>query len=196
KFGTTLPSGFDQTKTTTLGIYSTRDLTAVIGKSYVANVEFDFRPDGQPVSETWAKINLATSCNNCHDPLSAHGGARRDPKLCPPCHQPQTTDPDTGNTVDFKVMIHKIHMGENLPSVQAGTPYQIIGFGQTVVDFSTVVFPQDIRNCANCHEGTNAAQKPPQATVWYTYPSRAACGACHDDINWETGANHPGGAPA
>src|SRR5262249_13739715 len=80
KFGTTLPSGFDQTKTTTLGIYATRDLTAVIGKSYVANVEFDFRPDGQKPTETWAKINVATSCNNCHDPLSAHGGARQDPK--------------------------------------------------------------------------------------------------------------------
>ncbi len=195
-FGTVLPSGFDQTKTTTLGIYATRNLTDQIGKNYFANAEYDFRPDGALVTVTWAKINQATSCNNCHDPLSAHGGARQDVKLCALCHQPQTTDPDTGNTVDFKVMVHKIHMGENLPSVLAGTPYQIIGFNQSVVDFSTVAFPQDIRNCANCHEGTAASAKPAQATVYLTNPSRAACGSCHDDVNWVTGENHPGGPQA
>src|SRR5581483_8674349 len=27
-------------------------------------------------------------------------------------------------------------------------------------------------------------------------PTRDACGSCHDDINWETGANHPAGAQA
>lgn len=195
-FGTTLPANFDQTRTTTLGIYATRNLTVEIGKNYFANAEYNFRPDGAKVTETWDKINMATSCNNCHDPLSAHGGARQDVKLCVLCHQPQTVDPDTGNTVDFKVMVHKIHRGKNLPSVLAGTPYQIIGFGQAVLDFSTVGYPQDIRNCVNCHEGTNAAVKPTQAAAWYTYPSRDACGACHDDINWTTGANHPGGAQA
>jgi OmcA/MtrC family decaheme c-type cytochrome len=195
-FGTALPVGFDQTKTTTLGIYSTRTLTDQIGKNYFANAEYDFRPDGAKVTETWAKINQATSCNNCHDPLSAHGGSRQDVKLCSLCHQPQTVDPDTGNTVDLKVMAHKIHMGASLPSVLAGTPYQIIGNAQSLNDFSTVVFPQDIRNCANCHEGTNAAAKPAQGTVWYTNPSRAACGSCHDDVNWVTGANHPAGAQA
>ena len=60
-FGTTLPANFDQTKTTTLAIYSTRNLTVEIGKNYFANAEFDFRPDGQKVTETWAKINQATS---------------------------------------------------------------------------------------------------------------------------------------
>ncbi|MEO8215550.1 MAG: OmcA/MtrC family decaheme c-type cytochrome [Acidobacteriota bacterium] len=198
-FKTALPAGFDVTKTHTLGIYATRALNAVPGideelkKSYVANVEYDFRPDGTPVTETWDKMRTATTCNSCHDPLSAHGGARQDVKLCALCHQPQTTDPDTGNTVDMKVMAHKIHRGENLPSVIAGTPYQIIGFNQTVVDFSTVAFPQDIRNCATCHEGSDPNNKGAQSNAWYTYPSRAACGSCHDDIDWVTGINHPGG---
>ena len=195
-FATVLPATFDQTKTTTLGIYSTRNLTEQIAKNYYANVEYDFRPDGAAVTEKWDKINMAASCNNCHNPLSAHGGSRRDVKLCALCHQPQTVDPDTGNTVDFNVMIHKIHRGENLPSVKAGIPYQIIGFNQTVFDFSTVVLPQDIRNCQNCHEGTNAGAKPTQAMVYLTNPSRAACGSCHDAINWATGEDHPGGAQA
>ncbi len=195
KFGTAVPAGYDTTATTTLGIYATRDLITpgISDKNYYANVEQDFVPNGASVSQVWDMIDT-NSCNKCHDPLSAHGGARRDVKLCVLCHQPQTIDPDTGNTVDFKVMIHKIHMGENLPSVQAGTPYQIIGFQQSVNDYSTVVFPQDIRNCDTCHGAANASTPPPtQSANWYTYPNRAACQSCHDDANFATGANHPGG---
>jgi OmcA/MtrC family decaheme c-type cytochrome len=197
-FGNALPAGFDVTKTHTLGIYSTRNTTDIAGKNYFANAEYDFRPDGNAVALTakWDEIREATSCNNCHDPLSAHGGARRDVKLCVLCHSPQTSDAQSGNTVDFKVMVHKIHSGKTLPSVLAGTPYRIYGFGGAIIDFSSVGYPQDVRNCANCHEGTDAARKPTQGFSWYTEPARAACGSCHDDIDWTTGANHPGGAQA
>lgn len=196
-FKTVLPAGFDQSKTTTLGIYATRAMvTDVLSKNYYANVEFDFRPDGGTVTDVWDKMREAATCNNCHDPLSAHGGARQQVKLCVLCHQPQNVDPDTGNTVDFKVMVHKIHDGSSLPSVKAGTPYQIIGFGQAVSDWSTVVFPQDIRNCTTCHLGSNPAAVPKQNNVWYSFPSAAACGSCHDDVNFATGANHPGGKQA
>jgi len=44
-FRTVLPATFDGTKTHTLGIYSTRNLTDILGKNYYANVEYDFRPD-------------------------------------------------------------------------------------------------------------------------------------------------------
>ena len=54
-------------------------------------------------------------------------------------------------------MVHKIHYGEDLPSVQAGGKYQIIGFGQSVNDFSTVVFPADVRNCQVCHDPKSGA---------------------------------------
>ena len=189
-FKTALPAGYDTTRTHTLGVYATRNLTDILGKNYVANVEHDFRPDAAPVTEIWDMTGNA-ACNTCHNPLSAHGGARQDVKLCVLCHSPQTVDPDTGNTVDFKVMIHKIHRGEDLPSVLAGTPYQIIGFGQTPVDFSTVAFPQDIRNCATCH-----APPATQAANWYTFPSTAACQSCHDDVNFATGENHAGGMQA
>jgi OmcA/MtrC family decaheme c-type cytochrome len=192
KFKTVLPAGFDQTKTTTLAIYATRDLITpgASTKNYFANVEYDFRPDSQPVVDKWDILSNA-ACNTCHNPLSAHGGSRQDVKLCVTCHSPQTTDPDTGNTVDFKVMIHKIHMGEQLPSVVAGTPYEIIGFGQGVNDFSTVVFPQDIRNCTTCHRADLGLSN---SATWYTFPSSAACGSCHDNLNFTTGANHVAGA--
>ena len=193
KFKQALPANADVTQTQTVGIYSTRTLTDILGKNYFDNVEYDFRLDNQAVTAKWDKINQNTACNACHDPLSAHGGARQDIKLCVMCHQPQTVDPDTGNTVDMKVMAHKIHRGENLPSVIAGKPYQIIGFNQTVVDFSTVAFPQDIRNCDNCHVGRDPKQAPSQSTAWLENPSIEACGSCHDDVNFATGENHAGG---
>lgn len=196
KFGNALPANFDPTKTHTLGIYSTRALSSIVGKDYYANAEFDFRPDGAALTDVWDEIRTA-NCNQCHDPLMAHGGSRQDVKLCVLCHSPQSSDAETGNTVDFKVMIHKIHMGADLPSVQAGQPYQIWGFNNSVNDFSTVVFPQDIRNCGpSCHEGKTPANMPAQGYAWYTFPSRAACGSCHDDVNFATGAGHPGGPQA
>ena len=190
KFKTALPEGFDVTKTHTLAIYATRNVTELIGKNYYDNVLHDFRPDGEPVTETWDKTTNA-ACNRCHEHLSAHGGSRQEVKLCVTCHQPQTIDPDTGNTVDMKVMVHKIHRGEFLPSVEAGEPYIIIGNQQSVHDYSHVVFPQDIRNCVRCH-----TPEASQNNVWYTFPSRAACGSCHDDIDWVTGANHAAGPQA
>ena len=204
RFGTVLPVGYPAALTNTLGIYAERDLSDVFadlninlsGKTYVANVEYDFRPDGAPVTEKWDALSNAT-CNQCHDPLSAHGGARRDVKLCVLCHSPQSVDPDTGNTVDFKVMIHKIHDGENLPSVIAGTPYEIIGYRQSVHDYSDVAFPQDIRHCEACHMSPDPnGAVVAQAHIWYTNPTRTACGSCHDNINWVTGANHPAGPEA
>ncbi len=186
-FKTMLPANYSMTTTTTLGIYATRNMAGIQDKNYYDNVEQDFVPNGSTVTQVWDMIDNG-ACNTCHNPLSAHGGSRQDVKLCVLCHSPQTVDPDTGNTVDFRVMVHKIHMGENLPSVQAGNPYQIIGFGNSVIDFSTVVFPQDIRNCTTCH-----APPATQAPNWYTYPTQAACGSCHDNINWTTGAGHPAG---
>ena len=100
------------------------------------------------------------------------------------CHTPQTINPDTELTQDMKVLIHKIHMGSSLPSVQAGTPYRIWHRGAWS-DFSAVVFPQDIRNCTACHSA-----KAGQPNNWKTNPSMEACGSCHDDVNFATGANH------
>lgn len=197
-FRTVLPASFDGTKTHTVGVYGRRTMPPEVldGKEFIDNTEFDFRPDGEPVTAKWDAIQERFSCNQCHNPLSAHGEVRQDVKLCVLCHSPQTTDPDTGNTLDIRVMVHKIHRGKNLPSVLAGEPYVIIGNQQSVHDFSTVSFPQDIRNCQNCHEGRNPAQRPAQSDIWYTKPSRAACGACHDNINWVTGEGHVAGAYA
>lgn len=223
-FRAKLPAGFDSAATTTVGVYSSRNLSEFdLGTNFDDDV-FSFVPNGSAVTQVHDEIRTAT-CNKCHDPLEAHGGSRKSVPLCVLCHQSQLVDPDTGNSVDMKVFIHKIHMGEELPSVQAGHPYQIIGFQQSVNDYSTVVFPADIRNCTFCHEGgsapppvsgqpdqavtqppaaapqpcsdTNPGCNPDQAPLppshadwWLTHPSRAACGSCHDNVNFATGENH------
>jgi OmcA/MtrC family decaheme c-type cytochrome len=184
--GTVLPENYDPTVTHTVGLSAVRDLTATLGKRFVANATFDFIPAGGEVSLIRDVVTTA-ACNQCHDQLQAHGGRYVTVKTCVLCHQPQTADPDTGNTVDFKVMIHKIHRGRDLPSVRAGTPYRFVGFMGRVFDFSTVGFPQDIRNCTTCH-----AAGATQADNHLTQPSRAACGSCHDNVNFATGENHLG----
>jgi OmcA/MtrC family decaheme c-type cytochrome len=179
---------FDPTATHRMGIYGSRNLTEFdLGTNY-ASVTMDFIPAGGKVTTTRDVIRTA-SCNKCHDALAFHGGSRQGLDLCIMCHQPQTIDPDTGNTVDMKVFAHKIHMGSQLPSVQAGTPYQIIGYNQAVSDWSTVNLPSDPRRCTECHEDQKVTGAT-QSKNWLTNPSRAACGACHDNVNFATGANH------
>lgn len=196
-FGTKAPTGFDPTATNTIGIYASRTLTTYNIPNDYASTTFNFVPNGAKVTHVRDLIETS-SCDTCHDQLSFHGGSRRQVALCIMCHQPQTTDPTTGNTVDFKVMIHKLHLGSQLPSVLAGGNYTI---GTT--SFNNVIYPATSSlsdagatsgfRCTTCHSQTSGAT---QATLYMTNPTRAACGSCHDNVNFATGVNHPGGFQA
>ncbi|HBQ18917.1 MAG TPA: cytochrome C, partial [Myxococcales bacterium] len=124
-----------------------------------------FRPDGMAVTVTREIVSNA-ACNGCHSPLSAHGGAREDVTLCATCHGAGFADPESGNTIDFRTMIHRIHRGASLPSVENGVSYEIVGFRGSVHDYSEVHFPRDIRGCETCHQGGADADR------WNTVPSR------------------------
>jgi OmcA/MtrC family decaheme c-type cytochrome len=179
-YATKLPKTYDPTATHRVGIYGSRNLTEFdLGTNYDSDT-FDWVPaGGKPAPR---EVIKTASCDKCHDQLAFHGGSRRGLDLCIMCHQPQTSEATAGQTVDMKVMVHKIHMGSQLPSVVAKGKYAI---GTT--DWSTVVLPSDPRRCAECHESTTGAA---QANAWYTNPTRAACGSCHDDVNFATGTNH------
>jgi len=193
--GLKLPSGYEKTATHSVGVYGSRNLTEFdLGTNYASDV-FTFVPDGSAVKNT-RDIIATKSCNKCHEDLNFHGGSRKGMPMCILCHHPggytaprgpvSNLNPETDNTIDMQVMIHKIHAGSSLPSVQAGTPYQIVGFGNAVSDFSDVAFPASgPNNCQACHE---AGQ--PNGDYWLKKPSRAACGACHDNVNFATGENH------
>ncbi|MEO6773637.1 MAG: OmcA/MtrC family decaheme c-type cytochrome [Kofleriaceae bacterium] len=167
-------TGIVSTLTQTVGALAVRTngTTQTIG-----NATFSARPDGgTPISRQEV---TDTTCNQCHKALTMHGGRWTSTDQCILCHQPQSSDPSSGNTLDFKVMIHKIHDGVDLPSVIAGTPYQIIGYHNSVNDFSTVEFPQSIQRCTACHAGT-------QGDRWKTSPAKVTCTSCHDNISFET----------
>jgi OmcA/MtrC family decaheme c-type cytochrome len=153
------------------------------------NAPFDFIPAGGGVT-TQRLIVDNDNCQACHDVLEFHGGARFDTQYCVTCHNPHTTDGQApNNSVDMKVMIHKIHGAEFLNETGAA-PYVITGFGNTVYDFSLIVYPQDVRNCTTCHDESDT--DTPQASNWRLVANRAACGTCHADINFAAGG-HPGG---
>ncbi|MBI4786828.1 MAG: OmcA/MtrC family decaheme c-type cytochrome [Chloroflexi bacterium] len=187
-FTNTVPANVDKTATHLVSAQVSRN-----SREFVGNAAYYFVPAGG--TPTPREVVKTEACNTCHDPLSAHGGTRREVALCLTCHTNQTTDPESGNTVDFKVLVHKLHNGRNLPSVATGKkPYFIVGNRQSVFDFSLGNWPQDVRNCTTCHD------KGAQANNWKESPSRAACGSCHDGINWETskalytgGKDHAGG---
>jgi OmcA/MtrC family decaheme c-type cytochrome len=176
----------------------------ISGFADVDNPVYTWRPsDGATTGIFSRDIAVIDTCNNCHDRLEFHGGSRNQVEYCVTCHNPGSTDANSGNTVDFKQMIHKIHRGANLPSIvngALGDNYTIWGFRDSEHVYSVnvgpgetegVIFPQDIRNCRNCHDESNPAT--PEAINWQARPTREACGACHDEVNFDTGEGHSTG---
>jgi OmcA/MtrC family decaheme c-type cytochrome len=160
----------------------------------VANTVYDFRPEDGATSGLEAReVVKIESCNSCHDRLAIHGGGRIETKLCVTCHNPGTHDANSGNSLDFKVMVHKIHRGTALPSVVLGGEYAIYGFRDAKHDYSDVIMPQDIRNCSKCHDAEDP--QTPEAIGWQAKPTIQACGSCHDDVNFAKGieGGHLGG---
>ena len=160
-------------------------------------------------------MNVA-ACNACHTRLEVHGGNRVDPNFCVVCHTDQrkygsanstivagVVTPPTGSTSNTKInglaagnfpaFIHQIHMGENLSNT---------GYNYASIGFNGIRYPQDIRNCQTCHTNQPASavlDAPPvapqtaQGDNWMNVPSRLACGACHDNVDFTQthGSNVP-----
>jgi len=126
-------------------------------------------------------IVLTAACNSCHGRNIGnvgHGGGYTDTRMCVNCHSPLYADADmVALKVDFTTMIHQIHSAINATDLVPPGEF----------DWSEVTYPQDILNCAKCHQGTDGDN-------WKNKPSRLACGSCHTSVNFATGENHVGGA--
>lgn len=183
----TFTTGMDRTKTHTVAGFLAR--TNGIDTDNASGA-FNFVPAGGTPQLDEVVTNAA--CNRCHGALTAHG-ARQNVQFCITCHSPQTGDPETDQTVDMKVMIHKIHYGSGLPSVaQSGNPqpYYIVGHNGSVADFSEVAFPwhdHGVQHCTVCHQGEDADN-------WKKKPTLATCTSCHDNVKFAA-ADAPPGAP-
>ncbi|NJD62597.1 MAG: OmcA/MtrC family decaheme c-type cytochrome, partial [Deltaproteobacteria bacterium] len=177
--------------------------------------DFDFVPSGAAVSET-RNIVVTATCRKCHGPeFAGHGGDRVTVEGCVTCHSPNSAMVNTAanggktETIEMAVMIHKMHAGRELASSKGAdgefydnpwtaadeTADNYAEYAYTVgsinATWRTAAFPAVLENCQACHTGSVA-----NVDNWKTVPSRAACGSCHDDIDWATGANHAGGGAA
>ncbi len=145
-------------------------------------------------------IVQSSACFECHGKFADfHGGVRQDTRFCVLCHTDQrrigrteaatdasgnfTAAATTAGTYvvmdraigNFPNYIHKIHMGKRLAKT---------GYNYANVNLNEVGLPQDVINCRKCHESSTAT---PQGDNWKNKPSRLACGACHDGIDFATG---------
>jgi OmcA/MtrC family decaheme c-type cytochrome len=157
--------------------------------------------------EAYAKISSGDNCYKCHQDVEFHGAGRRSFDACVICHgtagsedRPQLTAANAPltdeTTINFRTMLHKIHMGEELTNAST---YTIVGFGSGAYPnnfglstFEEIVFPAmpgGVRNCAKCHGDTNDSWKEP---VHRDHPTQQAtptarwavvCAACHDSTD-------------
>jgi OmcA/MtrC family decaheme c-type cytochrome len=169
-FALALPATYDPTKPATLFGGFVRNTSAIVGKNYYAQVFKDFVPSTGAAATTWA-VTTTQMCNNCHTPdlgstASPHGGNYREAKTCALCHNPNNMTGATLAQFNGQVFWHQLHAGIN-------------------EEFEEVTFPRDLRTCAGCHDPAAA-----QGSNWYTQPTRAACGSCHTNVNFATGAGH------
>jgi len=205
---------YDAAQTHTAAILISKNTTGVFGKPFtqIKNVYFTFRPDGQPVTRT-REIVATSNCNECHGKLgqkdgSFHGGNRREVAVCILCHNPALAV----NSVpfDFKFLIHRIHMGKNLPGNVAAIAAGGAGFATGSSSFADIGFPfmsgdgqvtaRPIE-CVKCHKagmdangktfgkdaerwrfGVDAAGKIDKTK---TAATKENCTTCHDTISFD-----------
>ncbi|XOV90433.1 MAG: OmcA/MtrC family decaheme c-type cytochrome [Pseudomonadota bacterium] len=165
----------------------------------VTNPSYDWMPETGATSGLLTKDVVTTeSCNTCHNPLALHGGGRQEIELCVTCHNPGTSEPNSQESMDLAVLVHRIHMGRDLPSVQAGGEFVVYGFRDSRHDYSELGYPQEVNNCTKCHAGTatgsGALIVTPTLTGdgdnWSEIPTMSACGSCHDNVDF---SQHAGG---
>ena len=138
--------------------------TNAAGQTVLVNPYFDvtFDANGRSVAVTDpSKTRVmadVTSCNGCHDKLALHGGGRVDMQYCVMCHNPGTTDANSGNVLTMQTMTHKIHAGRLLyrPARDGRLPLRDLGLPEPA---STIT-----RRSASRRTCATAASATPQPT--------------------------------
>src|SRR5262249_50651298 len=80
--------------------------------------------------------------------------------------------------------VHAVHRGEHLTNPGIAHPDYDLGADATMAAFTNVAFPSmpgAERDCTSCHT----------SDVWKQQPARLACGACHDNVFFDTGTLNP-----
>ena len=162
-----------------------------------ANAVTDFVIGNAGVVEPREVVKIE-NCNRCHEELRIHGGRREDARLCVLCHTAGAED-ENHLSIDFKVMVHKIHAGEHLPSVlgvatnpdgsrdYAATPTAYVLGGDN--DFSHVAFPAwpHALVATPRDEGYTALSSSDKAKEDAIRTGPSNCAVCHGDPDGEDG---------
>lgn len=138
---------------------------AMSGRMYLHHVDPGRSPTGN-----WAiDSDPVRTCKNCHnnEGYAAYCASRTES----PC--------TSANRVPDQIVrrVHGVHMGEHLEN-----PLNTDPKNGDFKDYTGLLFPADVRTCTKCHLDDS----------WKTKPSRTACGACHDHVDFATGENHGG----
>jgi OmcA/MtrC family decaheme c-type cytochrome len=153
--------------------------------------------DPAPVARR--KIVDDANCNRCHLDLAGHGGGRKGANYCVLCHGPNDMNDERASriedqsqfvhSVDFKVMIHGIHMGEELtqPYILGGNPSPTVANpAGNPVDFGEVRYPSSRTACTMCHAGKTYTL--PLVGADSRLPSRNEVHTCIEDPAADTDA--------
>lgn len=162
--------------------YQLADVAGLEAGTYTVFVQINFEDttsvgvaNFQVGTETEEQM-ICTNCADCHDDTKMHGSYPFNPDVCKNCHDYQNQlagktgweDSNWGfGAAPLARRIHGVHFGHYLHA-----PLEVYARPDRF-DASTIIFPQDVRNCTKCH-----ADNP----MWKEEPSRLACVSCHDGI--------------
>jgi len=182
-----------------IGIEARRALSILPGTTSQQSVNygainkgFYFSVDGSLPKARRTVVDI-NKCNGCHVELLHHGNARNQTEYCVICHNPSTTDnANPPQAVNFSLMIHKIHFGQNMQPL--GAKYVVSGTDFSAIRFSPMDAkgnPGDTAKCYMCHVNGSEEALPiglnlvttPQGLLNPTPPVTAACTACHLKIS-------------
>ncbi len=191
----------------TLPIYVTKNGSTQVYSIAETAATSDVRYGSSGTATAYGLISSANNCAKCHDGIYFHGGSREGADTCLTCHGtagcedwPQYASAGTvitatsGVTVNFRTMLHKIHMGEELTNAST---YTVVGNSAATHTYEEVVFPPmpgHAKHCTKCHGDANTAWKTPSTRTHAaeTAPTRnwnAVCTSCHDSTTTQTHVN-------
>ena len=224
-FKTGLNLAYDASATTRLTIVGRNDPADSTKNAYI-NLVQEFVPASLPTLSTTTShmIVTDTSCGACHaenvanrsklligEKNGGHTGRRYRTEVCEGCHNVSTADRALSTdtkwvTVDFKLLIHELHIALDSEYPQSGSFGGVSDIGDGFKPGANPLWEQiglgglpGVYNCRTCHDNQNPKVKPQQPATrteadkmaWMTNISQQACNSCHREDFTDHYGNQP-----
>ncbi|MGI9291210.1 MAG: multiheme c-type cytochrome, partial [Gammaproteobacteria bacterium] len=114
-------------------------------------------------------------CNDCHNPMTFHGGARNDSvEACQVCHIPDAARRSNLGPMDMKSFIHRIHVVDDIR-------YPAEDYDCLVCHVEDGFYPFRLSTGILATSTTRGASETDPTDNNRISPNSAACGVCHSD---------------